>query len=393
MPTSINLTGDLLPVRDEADSLFDHARPYLEEGVSFGQLETCLSERGRPRRDVLTPMRVPPDRVTALTDAGYDIVSFAGNNNLDYGDPAFTDTLELLDQHAIEVVGAGMDLEAARAPVYVERDGVRIGFVSFCSILRQGYEATATMPGIAPLEVMTFYQPNENIREQPGTPARTVTVPVRGDYEAAIQAVEVASENADVVVASFHWGVHFSHDPSTYQADVGYAAVEAGADLVVGTHPHVLQAVDTHNGAPIFYSLGNFAFELPPTDAVHAGATQYRSYYGLDEKSPISRETMLIHCDVDQDGVQAVRIRPGFVNDHLEPVFPDPTHARFQATASLLTKLSAEFGVVFERDDDVLRVDHDASDPVDARAVLHDRKVSYPSGFVRSSSALARPPE
>lgn len=393
MSTELTLTGDILPARENPKSLFEPVRSYLADGLTFGQLETCISDKGRPRRDVLTPMRVPPSHLSALTYGEIDVVSFAGNNNLDYGTQAFRDTIDRLRSNNIAVVGGGDTIEAARAPRYVEHDGVTIAFVSACSILRQGYEATASQPGINPLEIYTFYQPNENIREQPGTPARTFTVPDHTDREAVMDSIQTAAENADVTIASFHWGVHFCHDLAMYQPELAYDAIDAGADLVVGHHPHVLQGIDHYRNAPIFYSLGNFAFRMPAADTVQSGSNSYKSYYGLDPTtSPVSPETMVVRCNLTEDGIESTFVRPGLINNRRQPILLSPDDEKFGEVTEFITELSAPYGTALtETETGELAVSMDQSTVINTPSLVKDRFVSYPSGFVLPAHNLPDP--
>src|SRR5690606_31845876 len=136
-----------------------------------------VTDKGTVRPDVQNPAhRVPPKMVDGLVAGGIDVCTFAGNNNVDYGPEAMYDTIKRLDDKGIQVVGAGENLEAAQRPIYVDAKGVKIAFINACSILREGYAATETRPGLSPIHVSTFYECLENLYEQPGTPSRTVTV-------------------------------------------------------------------------------------------------------------------------------------------------------------------------------------------------------------------------
>jgi poly-gamma-glutamate synthesis protein (capsule biosynthesis protein) len=378
--------GDVQPDRPNPASLFDLVRPHLSVGdLRVCQLEATLSTRGTVRTDVRNPAhRVHPRNVEALTAVGFDIVSFAGNNNLDYGLDAFYETIDVCTANRIAVVGAGNNLEAASAPVVLPANGHTVAFVNFCSILRDGYAATQSRGGISPLHVSTFYQPLENVYEQPGTPSRTVTVIDQHDLGRVIAAIAQARAQADIVVGCFHWGVHFTHDLAMYQPDVAYAAIDAGADLVLGTHPHCLQAVDVYNGKPIFYSLGNFAFEQDTLS--RTGVGEYLSFYGLSMDDTLRQHPHPRHCRLtvvttitfEGRSVVEARLTPAYFNDTAQPESLEAGTPRHDEVMGLLEDLSAEIGTSIVRDGNDGVVQLEKVTPFDTRTWVRDRAVSYP---------------
>lgn len=382
------VAGDIQPNREEPETLLELVAPTIREGdIRFCQLECTISDKGTLRTDVRNPAhRVPPKNIAAITSTGFNVVSYAGNNNLDYGLEAFLDTIERLQKEKIAVVGAGRTLAEARAPIVVEKKGTRVAFVSFCSILRDGFEATNTRPGIAPLKVSTFYEPLENIYEQPGTPARTFTIPDPDDLEAVLAAIASAREQADVVVACFHWGVHFLHDLAMYQPVVAYAAIDAGADLVLGTHPHCLQAIDVYKGKPIFYSLGNFAFEQPEAIA-QKSVGEYLSFYGIPLEKDLPqhphpshcRKTILLKCQIRNQKLAQVSLLPVYFNDNAQPEILAPGSERYEDVMGLIERLSLAVGTRLERNGPGAVIPTEKKKPIDTRVLIRRRKISYPS--------------
>lgn len=394
--------GDVQPHRERPEELFEFVREEFAWGdLRVCQLEATLSSRGTVRTDVRNPAhRVPPAQIGALTSAGFDVVTFAGNNNLDYGLEAFYDTIELCREHGIVVVGAGRDLAECVEPRIVTVNGTTFGFVDFCSILRDGYAATPTRAGIAPLRVSTFYEPLENIYEQPGTPARTVTVVHHRDLERALDAIARAKALAEVVVASFHWGVHFTHDLATYQPEVAYAAVDAGADIVLGTHPHCLQAVDVYRGKYILYSLGNFAFEQKPLS--HDGVRQYLSFYDLPLDPELPQHPHPTHCRktviakflVRDGNVESLSLVPVYFNGEARPEPLRSGDPRHEDVLGLIQALSGEIGTQIELSGDEALVLPTKDEQIDAREWVRDRLISYPwlQRLIAQDSAAAREP-
>jgi poly-gamma-glutamate capsule biosynthesis protein CapA/YwtB (metallophosphatase superfamily) len=378
--------GDVQPNLDKPETLFDTVAEELAWGdVRFCQLECTLSDRGTIRSDVQNPAhRIDPHMVSALTSHNIDLITYAGNNNLDYGDEAFLDTLDVLSANGIKYVGAGRNLDEARQPVYQTVNGITIAWVDFCSILREGFAARPKRPGISPLHIRTYYEPLENIYEQPGTPARTVTVPDADDFEAAMASIRTARENADIVIACFHWGVHFTHDLSAYQADIGHAAIDNGADLVLGTHPHCLQAVDVYKGKYIFYSLGNFAF-LQPESFAQSGVAKYLTFYGVPSDPELSehphpaycRKTILLKIEATKAGISGVECVPVYLNSAARPEVQQPGTPMYDEIIGLMSTLCAEVGTELKTDGGSFTILPEKSQPIDTRRLLRYRSDSY----------------
>lgn len=383
----VDLMGDVHIRRDEPASAFAGVRDVISEAdLRLCQLETAMTEKGQLRSDVQMPNhQVEPRMVEGFTAGGIDAVTFAGNNNLDFGPIAMFDTVDLLEGHGIEVVGVGEDLEAAREPLYLSSQGKTVAIVDACSILRPGYAATAESAGLSPLHVSTFYEPLENIYEQPGTPARTVTIADEANLRALCSVIEEAGDRADFVIACFHWGIHFTYDLAMYQPDVAYEAIDAGADAVVGTHPHNLQAIDVYEEKPIFYSLGNFVFDYKDPGAKE-GLSKYLQFYGmhLDPEwtsgkylqPSHTRDTMIVHLVLAEDGVE-VEITPVWINKESTPVPVDDESETGRRIIKLVSKLSAEIGTELEYRDGKIVLSSTDKD-VDTRMWVRERKQSYP---------------
>ncbi len=158
---------------DKPESLLAHVAPNLRQAdIAFCQLERSLSERGTMPSGGGEQKWVSPNMVSALTFGGFHVVSFASNHTLDSGVDALLDTIDVLNRNGMAVIGVGKNIEEARKPVILERKGVKIAFLGYCSVPQPGYEATANKPGLAPMRAWSIYQPLEN---QPGTPFRQDT--------------------------------------------------------------------------------------------------------------------------------------------------------------------------------------------------------------------------
>jgi poly-gamma-glutamate capsule biosynthesis protein CapA/YwtB (metallophosphatase superfamily) len=262
--------GDIALRNESPETQLAGVAPILRSGdVTFGQLETALSNRGarqlhpgfRGRSGEIE--KDPRTGAAILADAGFDVLSFAGNHTLDRGPTAMHDTIDAVTELNLSVIGAGDNLAAARRPATVDADGTRIGVLAYCSVTPRGFAATATRPGVAPLRARTSY---EQVDWQPGTPPRIVTATWPEDLAALVADVSRLRSEVDVLVVSAHWGIHFEPGAiADYQYEAAHAAVDAGADLVVGHHAHVVKGVEFYRGKPIFHSIGNLTL-LPRGD-------------------------------------------------------------------------------------------------------------------------------
>lgn len=205
---------------------------WLKEGdITIGNLEAPLTSGGIEFRDKRFRFRVPPRAAEALQRAGFDVMTLANNHMLDYGGAGLSDTLHHLQRVGIAATGAGKNLNQARLPALITVRDSRVAFLAYSLTYPAEFYATRHQPGTAPGETA---QVEEDIRQ--------------------------ARRTADLVIVSFHWGGEKERSPKPYQIALAHAAIDAGADLIIGHHPHVLQGIEFYRGVPILYSLGNFAF-------------------------------------------------------------------------------------------------------------------------------------
>lgn len=215
------------------DHVFSGLRSVIaEEEIAFANLETPLSTEHAPMRGDPPRLGAPPEAAAAMRRAGIDVLSLANNHAWDQRVEGMVDTIAALDGARISHVGVAPAEDDAPGPVVVERDGVRVAFVAFTVVL-QGH---------------------------PGTRRPAVRVSTWDDRRAR-RALERAREQADLVVASMHWGLGYRHDDRSEQRSRAAFLVEHGADLVLGHGPHVLQRVERvaspRGEALVVYSLGN----------------------------------------------------------------------------------------------------------------------------------------
>lgn len=214
-------------------------KSYLDQAdLVVANLECVISDHGEPWPTKLIHLRTPLAAADSLVAGGIDIVSVANNHALDFGAAAFEDTLVRLDDHGIGYAGGGADEATAHSPLVVEENGLRIAFLGYVmpfssrtTFNTREWEAGPNRPGVAI-----------------GTPAA-----VRRD-------VELARATVDIVVVMIHGGVEYRRSPKASQRELAAAAINAGASLVLGHHPHVLQGYMSRGSTLVAFSLGNFLF-------------------------------------------------------------------------------------------------------------------------------------
>jgi len=369
--TLLLAVGDVAPRRPDPDSMFSRVKTCLQRGdLVFGQLETTLSERGTPVPHARLAMRSAPATAQAIRAAGFGILSFAGNHCMDWGTDAFQDTLTCTRAAGLEVCGAGATIEAARTPVIVERNGIRCAFLAYSSVLPQGYWAESNRPGCAPMRAFTMYEQIEH--DQPGTPSRTHTFAHREDLAALCEDVRRAREVADVVAVSLHWGIHFvPYAIADYQRDVAHAAIDSGADVILGHHPHILKGIDLYRGKPIFYSLGNFAIEQPMAFANDVLASRgFQEISALNPgfqprakyiSPPDTQNSIVARLTLQRDRIAEIAFVPVFVNEDAEPTVLNAKDPRFADVLSYVEDCShsQRMNVAFRVCDDRVVVTED----------------------------------
>lgn len=247
---------------------------YLSEGISgllseecvkelvsadytMGNHEFAFSTRGEPAEKEYV-FREDPSLVSVLKDMGMDIMSLANNHALDYGKDALLDTMETLRGAEIGYVGAGADYNEAKSLKKVEVKGKTLGFLAASRVIPEtSWNAKDNTPGM-----FTCY-----------------------DGTQLLQEIRQAKESCDLVVVYLHWGAERVETPEDYQRKLGQECIDAGADLVIGSHPHILQGFEFYKGKAICYSLGNFLF--------------YRT-----------TDTLILHVSVSEENEITLRLSP-----------------------------------------------------------------------------------
>lgn len=353
--------GDVAPYRDDLSSSFRHVAPLFKGGdLSFCQLESVLSEQGDLSSCTRMGCSSRPEVAEALKEAGFQVVSFASNHALDYGRTAFRETLTHLRNAGLSVIGAGENEQIAREYAVIDLDGARVAFLGYNSILPQGFWAEEARPGCNPARGITAYVPVEH--DQPGTPCRMYTFPHPDDLKKMTEDIQKAKTEADIVIVSIHWGIHFKEAVlADYQRYYAHFAIDAGADLILGHHAHILKPIEIYKGKAIFYSLGNFAMEEVTdmlrdvkakgqdmkTSKSHTEMTAISDAFKTTKRSfPMdSYLTMIAKWKVSDGKISQVSYLPAYLPEDGAPYVVEPDDPRFAEINQYMEKITAMEGM------------------------------------------------
>lgn len=250
----------------------DLLKEMLDADIMMLNNEFAFSNRGKKTPNKSYTFRAKPERVEILKKMGVDIVSLANNHALDYGHDALLDTFSTLEEANIDYVGAGRNLDRAKAPIYYEVNGRKIAYVAASRVIFAGnWYATEDRAGMV------------------------------GTYDPAIilESIKEARENSDYVIVFVHWGIERKNYPEKYQRTLAQAYIDAGADAVIGCHPHVMQGFEFYKGKLIAYSLSNFWF------------------------SRYSVESALLKLHIDSDGEITPQLLPVMAKDNFTYLIKD----------------------------------------------------------------------
>lgn len=255
--------GDVLVNRPDPQAALAGIAPVLAAAdATFGNFEGVLTDDLPVVPGGTASALIPTRNAAGL--AGLDVVSLANNHAMDAGRLGLTDTVETLGRHGIGTAGAGPTLADALRPAVLDAGDLRIAVVAVTAVLQHGAEARPGTPGVAPLRADDCYLPPYPGGCAPGLPARVLSVLSEPDWEAVAAAVAGASTGADVVVASVHWGDHTRPWVLTdHERLCAELLAEAGANLILGHHQHMLRGVEVIGATPVFFGLGHIVFDFP----------------------------------------------------------------------------------------------------------------------------------
>lgn len=315
--------------RQNPKAVFDLVRPYLSgKDILFCNLEGPFCKPGKTLQYKRSSWYSDPQNVSALQYAGFKIVSLANNQTMGYSAEGLMETIETLKRASIAYVGAGENIDEARKPVFLSQNNTTVGFLTRYSnqyaagLSLIGYGARDNAPGVAQLVVSPLYAPPQ-VNEL--------------EFEEFADDVRDAKAKSDVLVVGCHMGVQ-GQALTMHQPAIAHRAIDCGADIVICTHPHRIQAVEVYKGKIIFYSIGNFALDF-------AYAQQ-------------PKESVVVECLIANQSIKEIIVRPCLLNQGDEKqtrvlIEPCDDGARIFA---MLDKLSRRLGTRLSYQDGEIRV-------------------------------------
>jgi poly-gamma-glutamate synthesis protein (capsule biosynthesis protein) len=292
MQVTLDAVGDMMLGRTVGEQVLAESPEIVFAGVQsvldaadirVGNLECAITDLGSPEHKIYL-LKAPPATARALSLGKFDVVSLANNHAMDYGSQGLADAQKTLNQYGIASVGAGANVNQAHTPVILERNGLRLAFLAYMDVPveRDGFDAhtwiaSDSRPGVA------WASPDQ----------------IKAD-------VNAAKLKADLVIVLLHAGIEITADYissiTNDQRLEAHTAIDAGAALVIGSHPHVLQQIERYHGGLIAYSLGNFVFD------------QYKG---------VADATIILRVVLARDGVQSYDYVPVLIDNGLPHVITE----------------------------------------------------------------------
>jgi poly-gamma-glutamate capsule biosynthesis protein CapA/YwtB (metallophosphatase superfamily) len=340
--------GDIVIDREKPATIFQHTAKVLKSAdIAYGNCDQTYSDLGSSVRGHGTNSE--SRNFPALLEAGFDVISLANNHSLDWGEENLLDTMEKFNKAGLPYVGVGKNNEEARRPVMLERKGTKVGFLAYSCVYPKGWEAGPNKLGLAGIRVQTTY---EQVDYQPGTPPKIITKTDPEDLKSVIEDIKRLKSEVDIVVVAVHWGLHIvPRVIPMYCIELGHAAIDAGADLILGTHAHILKGVEMYKGKAIFYSTCNFAAEIGPTTRAAPGnefIDQMLDRYGCKPdpecptymSPPEARATLIVKAVIEEGKIRRLSYIPCYVNKNAEPEIVGWSDIRGQKVFNYLEDIS-----------------------------------------------------
>lgn len=352
------LVGDLILDEPDPDSFFEPARSTLGQAdLLIGQVEVPHTRRGRENTSDIPAPPSDPNNLAALKHAGFHVATLAGNHISDVGPDGIEDTIATLRQLKIVTTGAGMTLAEAREPAIIMSRGLKVGTLSYNCVGPRDSWAGEKKPGCAYVHVITHYELDH---ASPGGPPRIYTFAEPESTDAMLADVEKLRREVDVLIVALHKGI--GHTPAAlamYEHPLAKAVIDAGADIVVGHHAHILRGIEIYKGRPIYHGLGNFVtvtralnIEANPSPKRLEWARRRRELFGFEPDPnyptypfhPEARNAMIGVCEFSAGGACKAGFIPCWVNPKGQPeVCGDDERGR--AVASYIEQITRKAGL------------------------------------------------
>ena len=330
-------------------------RILQDSRLAYGNLEMSLNEKPELQRSLYQFGR-GRDFAWEIAKLGINMVSLANNHALDYGTEGLKDCLRILRTSGFTHAGGGLNLVQARAGRSKRVWKTRFALLSFYSS-SYGGRTNPDEPSIATIRAPSI------LLEKEGGKSEAIRAPIEGDVKAMEDAIRVAKRNADIVIVAFHlhWVSHSRADGipdkvPPHQTQVIHRAVDAGADIIIGTGPHVLRGIEIYQDKPIFYSIGNFVYHWKTPEKIPqiVFEREDETYSGVVGSDPSLRsidvreecDTVLVRITIRDKNIHQIELIPAITEDR-GPHMGDPrlvNDKRGREIIEVLQKLSQPYG-------------------------------------------------
>jgi len=331
------------------------AAPVLRSAdVAVTQLETIFTNRGTPMW-METPLPgADPANLEGLSSTGLDVITLAGNHCWDQGAPGIEDTINGIRSMGIATIGTGMNIDEARTPAIINRDGIRFGFLSYNCVGPKEAWARPNKAGCAYVNIISHYELDFF---SPGSPPKVYTFAEPDDLKAMEEDIRKLRPLCDVLIVALHKGMMFTPVKlAMYEQPVSYAAIDAGADLIVSHHPGIIKGVEKYKGKAIFHGLGSFA-KSAPLSLPSPGTKPRRPWIRPDWHelwhdrlgdlliASDLKYTIIAKCTIDgKHGISRLACLPCIINDWGQPEICK-NDVRGQQVFDYLEKITSEAGL------------------------------------------------
>jgi poly-gamma-glutamate capsule biosynthesis protein CapA/YwtB (metallophosphatase superfamily) len=358
----IAFVGDLILHAPDPLGYFARCRDAIAADVAVAQIEWPHTTRGAVCALEVPAPAAPPANLAALAELGFRVATVASNHTFDQGPYGVEDTLSELRRLGVATAGAGMTLDEARRPAILEQAGLRLGFLAYNAVGPRESWATAVKAGAAYVRIVEHYEVE---LASPGALATEFTAPDVDSLAEMQDDIARLRAEVDVVCVVLHKGVGFVRAQlAQYERPLARAAIDAGADVVIGHHAHILRGVEIYRNRPIYHGINHFVTAYEPSS--NPAAVEAQQTRPFPRRSPIrgqlgepdrevrnfpyareSRHTMVASLEVDAAGVVNAGFVPCWIDEQARPVaHGDDEEGR--ATVDYVSAITAEAGLSAE---------------------------------------------
>jgi len=320
--------GDLIFDMPNAESYLELSASTLREAdVTVGQGEVVYTDRAVNTYTEIPAPPSDPKNMSAFKYGGFDVITLAGNHIWDSGPPGIEDTIKVLEDYGIAHTGAGMTIEEARVPVIIERKGTRFGFLSYNCVGPKSSWATPDKPGCAYVHILNHCEMTDFRRP------KFYTFAEPDSLKEMITDIKSLRSRCDILSVALHKGVgHIPAEIAMYDQQVSYAAIDAGADFILGHHAHILKGIEQYKGKTIFHGLCNFVTvtralhpEEAPSHNLRMHAKRRLERMQLDPEYPYypfhpeAKKTIIAKCLIEDKKISRVSYLPCLIDKQGRP--------------------------------------------------------------------------